>query len=80
MKSGALAGPRLIAIATDSSSDPKDVIAAARVLLEFGLGRQMQVDGQVEHDHRFIIEVPRVARDALEWAVQYRDALEEVKD
>ncbi len=75
LRGAAQAVPRLIAIVTNHSSDPKDVIAAARVLLEFGVGRQIDVDGQVGHEHRFIVEVPRVATDALEWAAQYRKAL-----
>ncbi len=51
------------------------MIAAARVLLEFGLGRQLEVDGQVDHEHRFIVEVPAIATSAERWAEQYRRAL-----
>ena len=80
LRGAAEAVPRLISISTDPSSDPKDVVAAARVLLEFGLGRQIEVDGQVEHEHRFVIEVPPVAEDALEWATQYRKALKAGND
>ncbi len=75
LRGAAQAVPRLIAIVTNQSADPKDVIAAARVLLEFGVGRQIDVDGQVDHEHRFIVEVPPVAADALEWAALYRKAL-----
>ncbi len=75
LRGAAQAVPRLVEIVTNQSSDPKDVIAAARVLLEFGVGRQIDLDGQVDHEHRFIVEVPPVATDALEWAAQYRKAL-----
>ena len=80
LRGAAQAVPRLITIATDLSSDPKDVVAAAKVLLEFGLGRQIEVDGQVEHEHRFVVEVPPVAVDALEWTTQYRKALKAGSD
>ena len=80
LRGAALAVPRLIAIATDQSSDPKDAIAAARVLLEFGVGRQIEVDGQVEHEHRFVVEVPPVAADALEWSTLYQKALDRGSD
>ena len=80
LRGAAQAVPRLIEIVTNQSSDPKDLIAAARVLLDFGLGRQIEVDGQVEHEHRFVVEVPPVAEDALEWATQYRKALKAGSD
>ncbi len=75
LRGAAQALPRLIEIVTSQSSDPKDVVAAARALLEFGLGRQIEVDGQVEHEHRFIVEVPPVAVDATEWVMRHRKAL-----
>lgn len=75
LRGAAQAVPRLIEIVTSQSSDPKDVVAAARVLLEFGLGRQINVDGQVEHEHRFVVEVPPVATDANEWVARHGKAL-----
>jgi len=75
IRGAARAVPRLIAIATNPTSEPKDVIAAARVLLEFGLGRQIEVDGQVDHEHRFIVEIPAIAASAEQWAAHYRPAL-----
>lgn len=44
LQGAAQAVPKLIAIVTDPESDSKDVIAAARVLLEFGLGRQLEIE------------------------------------
>ncbi len=75
VRGAARAVPRLIEIATDPTSEPKDVIAAARVLLEFGLGRQLEVDGQVDHEHRFVIEVPAIASSTEQWSARYRPAL-----
>jgi hypothetical protein len=75
IRGAARAVPRLIAIATDPGSEPRDVIAAARVLLEFGLGRQIEVDGQVDHEHHFVVEVPAIAASAQQWEERYRRAL-----
>ncbi len=75
LRGAARAVPRLIQIATDPASEPRDVIAAARVLLEFGLGRQLEVDGQVDHEHRFVVEVPTLAATAEQWVARYRPAL-----
>lgn len=36
--------PRLIEIVTDAESERRDVIAASRVLCEFGLGRQLEIE------------------------------------
>lgn len=36
--------PRLVEIVADPDADRKDVVAAARVLCEFGLGRQLEVE------------------------------------
>ncbi len=75
VRGAARAVPRLIKIATDPASEPRDVIAAARVLLEFGLGRQLEVDGQVDHEHRFVVEVPAIAESVELWAARYRRVL-----
>ena len=74
-RGAAQAIPRLIEIVTGKFSDPKDVITAARVLLEFGLGRQLEVDGQVDHEHRFVVEVPAMAASSKQWADRYRRLL-----
>ena len=49
MRQLALAGaarvlPQVIAIGTNPDSEPRDVIAAFRVLCEFGLGHQLEVE------------------------------------
>jgi hypothetical protein len=36
--------PKLITIVTNPDSEPRNVIAAARVLCEFGLGRQIEIE------------------------------------
>jgi hypothetical protein len=75
LRGAAQAVPRLIALVTNQTSDPKDVIAAARVLLEFGLGRQLDIDGELQHEHRFVVEVPPMAASTSEWAERYQPSL-----
>lgn len=44
LEGAAKAVPRLVEIITNPESDPKDVIGASRVLCEFGLGRQLEIE------------------------------------
>ena len=44
LEGAAKAVPRLRRILTNPKSSPRDVIAASRVLLEFGVGRQVEIE------------------------------------
>src|SRR5437773_9152055 len=70
LEGAAQAVPKLIEIITNPETDPKDVIGASRVLCEFGLGRQLEIEDVTpteqqtgEQRVQWLLEVlPRLSR------------------